>query len=89
MTYDEINELIPHVGSLQRARREAWPEGFHIQREGGQPLFMRRYDEDGNLFYERYYEGFCKVFPPESFVHHIVTWRPTKEDKEADDWVLL
>lgn len=92
MTYEEINNFIPHRRSLARARRTSWPDVVFIQREGGWSLFDTVFLPEGGFKHEAYYEGFCKVHEGDDVIGgrcaH-VNWKPNQEDLVADDWVLL
>ena len=97
MTFDEIDELVPNEGSNARARRTSWRDGVFIER-GGWPLFRSTWREDGTLEQTPVYPGFRKTVLEEASGSvgpvklpriSIVTWSPSPEDREADDWVLL
>lgn len=95
MTWEEAQKYLngPEVKGPVRAkvRREAWPTGHYVYR-GGWPSF----DLKDPLKVS--YPGFAKVIriPVEpddalekQFRAQIDTWRPSKDDVAATDWMLL
>lgn len=96
MTFEELDNLIPNEGSQQRARRPLWPDNVYIER-GGCALFRQEEQADGTIKHVTIYPGFHKVYDKGAgnflgvsmpYIAHD-NWKPSDEDREADDWELL